>query len=261
MIPAKNNNGNDLFFVSVGYQNADKVKIMLINGTYPNIHLLCSLRQLNSQTTIPPDAKQKNTDIAIDTADNRILDASFQNGKIWLALNDGCKPNGTDEVRSCIRLIQVDTSDINQFHDCTIESRDSPVIMDFDIGHKNTYYYRPSLQTDKLGNLFVVFGQSSDTKFPSLAALKLSKSDNKNINITAISIKEGTSNTAGEWQSLTQGEGKCKPNTPLFKCSRYGDYFSASLDPVDPSIVWLAGQYYENSKYSTYIAKVFDNRS
>jgi len=192
MVPAKGNNGNDLFLVSVGYATADKVKIILINGTGSNIHLLCSLRQLNSHTSIPPDAKQKDTDIAIDTADNRVLDASFQDGKIWLTLNDGCIPNNTDQTRSCIRLIQIDTSNINQFHDCSIESRDNQVTMDFDIGHNNTYYYRPALQTDKQGNLFVVFGYSSDNIFPSLAVLKLSKLNNNDINITAILIKEGT---------------------------------------------------------------------
>ncbi len=260
MVPTKNNEGNNLFLVSVGYEGANYVKIMLINGTNPDIHFLCSLRQLNSQTHIPPDAKQKDTDVVIDTADSRVLDASFQSGKIWLTFNDSCRPLVSDHPRSCFRLVQVDTTDTNLFHDCRIkEIRDGPVTMELDIGHNNTYYYRPSLQTDSQGNLFVVFGYSSDTVFPSLAALKLSKPDNSDINISAFLIKEGTRNSTAEWQLLTPAEEKCKPNNLMEKCSRYGDYFSASLDPVDSSTVWLAGQYYENSTYSTYISKVFSS--
>jgi hypothetical protein len=157
--------------------------------------------------------------------------------------------------------MQLNVANSSQYHDCNIrESVNARVIEDVDIGHADTYYYRPALQTDTQGNLFVIFGYSSDTIYPSLAVLKIDSDDFQLSNITSKLIKEGTRNTEAERQSLGN-ETVCNRKSPsnttaTHECSRYGDYFSAVPDPIDPSSVWIAGQYYENTTYSTYIAKV-----
>ncbi len=261
MIPAKNNEVNDVFLVSAGAQNSSSIKLLKIEDLYSNVRLLCSLHSFEDKTNTPPDAKQPNTSILIDTADSRILDASYQNGKIWLGFNDGCIPQGDDEPRSCFRLMQLNVANSSQYQGCNIrEGVNARVIEDIDIGHDDTYYYRPALQTDNQGNLFVVFGYSSDSIYPSLAVLRIDADDAQFSNITSKLIKEGSRNTEAERQSLGD-DIVCKRKSPTnttetHPCSRYGDYFSAVPDPIDPSYVWIAGQYYENTTYSTYIAKV-----
>jgi hypothetical protein len=261
MIPAKNNEVNDIYLVSVGTQNTKHVKLLKIENLYPNVKLVCSLHEFNGATNIPPDAKQPNTPILIDTADSRILDASYNAGKISLAFNEGCLPMHDNEPRSCLRLMQLNVANSSQYQDCNFtESVNARVLKDIDIGHDETYYYRPALQTDGQGNLFVVFGFSSNIIYPSLAVLKIDKDDEQMSNITSKLIKEGTRNTEAERLSLGN-DTKCNRQTEFstsfsYACSRYGDYFSAVLDPVDPNTVWIAGQYYENKDYSTYIAKV-----
>ncbi len=139
MIPAKNNEVNDVFLVSAGAQNSSSVKLIKIEDLYSNVKLLCSLHSFEDRTNTPPDAKQPNTSILIDTADSRILDASYYNGKIWLGLNDGCIPQHDDEPRSCFRLMQLNVANSSQYHDCNIrESVNTRVIEDVDIGHADT---------------------------------------------------------------------------------------------------------------------------
>jgi hypothetical protein len=138
--------------------------------------------------------------------------------------------------------------------------------MNLDIGHHDTYYYRPALELDSRGNLFVVFGYSSTQGvFPSLAVLKLSKLDNGSLQFNAALLKDGTRNTTSE-RGLFEPNQTCphkEESDPLpeHQCSRYGDYFSAARDPVDPLSIWVAGQYYDNTTYSTYIAKLSGNGS
>src|SRR3989442_3351951 len=56
-----------------------------------------------------PNAPQNGNSLLIDTGDLRIQDSYWLNGKLWLAFNDGCTPQGDTQFRSCLRLIQGDT--------------------------------------------------------------------------------------------------------------------------------------------------------
>jgi hypothetical protein len=267
MIPVKDNEGTMLFLVSAGWEHSTAIKVISFDGLPPKLRYMCYMPEFINQTNIPPDAKQPGTDISIDTADSRVLDATFKDGKIWLALGDSCKPRDSDQPRSCIRLIQVDTTNSSAFYDCNDKERISGnVSMNLDIGHHDTYYYRPALELDSRGNLFVVFGYSSTQGvFPSLAVLKLSKLDNGSLQFNAALLKDGTRNTTSE-RGLFEPNQTCphkEESDPLpeHQCSRYGDYFSAARDPVDPLSIWVAGQYYDNTTYSTYIAKLSGNGS
>src|SRR5207247_4629500 len=88
----------------------------------------------------------------LDTADNRVHDAMWADDRLWLALADGCIPAG-DRVRSCVRLIEVDTAN-------------GTISQDFDLGISGKYLFYPALRTDAADNLVVVFGYSSATEYP-----------------------------------------------------------------------------------------------
>jgi hypothetical protein len=53
-----------------------------------------------------------------------------------------------------------------------------------------------------------------------------------------------------------------KKGTTNSLSTRYGDYFSAAIDPSEPNSIWVAGQYYYYDSsvsaflWSTYIGKI-----
>lgn len=169
---------------------------------------------------------------------NRILvssefDAFWQNGKLWLALVVGCIPTdaaGTPdtEIRSCIRIIQIDTNTYD-------------VTRDFTFGSFGSFYFYPALRTDSRGNPVVVFGYSSATDFPGLMVATQTVGD--------------PPDTVQGPQILRRGSG---PETGACSASgcRYGDYFGAAVDPSDPTVVWVAGEYGAMGGWATFVASI-----
>src|SRR5207244_7538579 len=78
-------------------------------------------------------------------------------------------------------------------------------------------FYR-SVRRDARGNLVVVFGVSSATAYPSVGVL-------------------GLSPTGQETDPTLLAAGTAPHRTP-----RFGDYFGAARDPLDPRRVWVAGE-------------------
>jgi hypothetical protein len=118
------------------------------------------------------------------------------------------------------------------------------VLLDFNIGHIGASLYYPALSIDKSGNnTGIIFGYSSSYTYPSL--LVTSGSAKNNIIFNSLKyfqfLKNGTANSLS---------------------TRYGDYFSAAIDPSEPNSIWVAGQYYYHSPsssallWSTYIGKI-----
>jgi len=173
-------------------------------------------------THIPPNGLQRGTSIQIDTNDARILDTAWYQGRLLLTFNDACTPTGDVQTRSCIRLIQVNTS---------IGS----LSQDFDVGAKGAYYFYPALRMDGSSNLLVVFGASSLSIYPSIFATGQAATGGP-LDSSPLTLKIGT-----------------YPETT----SRFGDYFGAAVDPSNPSIVWGAGEYHSSSLWSTFIATMF----
>ncbi len=173
-------------------------------------------------THIPPNGLQRGTSIQIDTNDARILDTAWYQGRLLLTFNDACTPTGDVQTRSCIILIQVNTS---------IGS----LSQDFDVGAKGAYYFYPALRMDGSSNLLVVFGASSLSIYPSIFATGQAATGGP-LDSSPLTLKIGT-----------------YPETT----SRFGDYFGAAVDPSNPSIVWGAGEYHSSSLWSTFIATMF----
>ena len=167
-----------------------------------------------STLTIPPNAAQPGTSSTIDTSDIRVEDALWYKGTLWYSLNDGCTPAGDNQLRSCLRLTQIDPT-----------SSPPSIRQDFDYGVNRLFVFYPAMRVDGLGNLDVVYGLSSSMSNPSLA-----------ITGQAITDPLGTMSIA---QSLIVG-------STADTSTRYGDYFGAGLDPTDPSTVWVAGEYHSS---------------
>lgn len=183
-------------------------------------------------------AAQPGTPVGLDTGqsaggpgDARIQSAVWFNGMLWLTFDDGCTPPGDNQTRSCFRLTQIDTSV-------------SPmvVIQDFDVGAKDFYYFYPALTIDGVGDLTVVFGFSSALSytccFGSIAVTGQATTDPLGSFRTPTMLKVGNYSDSGH---------------NFIGTVRYGDYFGASVDPTDQSLLWIAGEYLTQSSLCYYL--------
>jgi len=202
-----------------------------VSGVPPNAVVLQQSIPISSLNR-PPAAPQPNSATTIDTGNNRVLDASWANGKMWISLEDGCVPSGDSALRACARLVEVNTNT-------------SSVLQDWDVATPGYYYFYPALRADSKGNLFVVFGYSTSSINPSLAVAMQGFADPLNTVRQPIVLVLGS----GPEVNAT---GFC----PSYPVCRYGDYFGATNDPSDPGLVWVAGQYGTQNGWSTTIAGV-----
>ncbi len=212
------------YMVSTGAGKVSTVQLFSITGVPPSTVTVSTTALSISTISLPPGGVQPGTNVLVNTDDGRVEDAVWFQGKIWFALNDGCKPSGDTLTRSCVRLTQIDTSS-------------STVAQDFDFGASVQYYFYPALRVDGSGDLDLIYGYSSSTIFPSLA-------------ITG----QGSSGPLGSLaQPKTLRLGSADETT-----GRYGDYFGAAVDPSDPSHVWVAGEYVSTTGgvWSTFIASI-----
>ncbi len=173
----------------------------------------------------PPGAPQPGTPSMLDTGSSLLQDAMWQEGHLWAAGNDSCTPAGDRELRSCIHLIEINTAT-------------GELGQDFQWGRRGVYYFYPALRTTQGGDLVVVFGVSSSTTYPSVRyAVRL----------------------AGDRPNTLRPSGLLKAGAGFDQSGRYGDYFGAAADPVNPNAVWIAGEYMaptNGSDWRTYVGQV-----
>src|SRR3989454_198713 len=215
------------FMVSTGSGPTSSLTLFSVTGVPPGLVLVTPQNLGIRSTTVSPSAPQLGSRSTLDTADNRAQDAMWADERLWLSLADGCIPAGDNRVRSCVRLIEVDT--VN-----------ATIVQDFDVGISGKYLFSPALRTDAAGNLVVVFGYSSTTEYPEMRVATRSVHD--------------PPNTIGAPQVLRAGEGPEASGCPNNSVCRYGDYFGASQNPSDLGIVWVAGEYGTASGWATFIA-------
>src|SRR5437867_3119870 len=203
------------FMVSTGSGPTSSLTLFSVTGVPPGLVLVTPQNLGIRSTTVSPSAPQLGSRSTLDTADNRAQDAMWADERLWLSLADGCIPAGDNRVRSCVRLIEVDTAN-------------ATIVQDFDVGISGKYLFYPALRTDAAGNLVVVFGYSSATEYPETRVATRSVHD--------------PPNTIGAPQVIRAGEGPEASGCPNNSVCRYGDYFGASQDPTDPGIVGVAGK-------------------
>jgi hypothetical protein len=215
---------------AVAFNSASSIRIWSVNGV-PGVGLgvtFTTVTRTIPTLSTPPDAKQPGTAL-IETNDNRLLDAVFRNDILWVSANSACKPIGDTAVRSCLRLMQIRTSD-------------RIVIQTLDVGDVDRYYYYPAIQTDGSNNLVAVFSGSWGSS---------GSSPGQYASVYASGQLAGASGTFGTPVLLQAGASAYSPSS-----RRFGDYSGAAVDP-DGQTVWVAGEYaLSPSEWGTWIAEV-----
>ena len=218
------------FMVSTGISAGTSVELFAVTGP-ARTATVNAVNITIAPLTPPPGGSQPGTTSVVDSGDSRVLDAAWFQGMLWLTLDDGCIPRGDTTMRTCVRMIELDTSS-------------SAVLQDFDIGAAGSSYFYPALRIDASGGVAVLYGFSNQTVYPSLAATGRSSNDPVGAVRAPTVLVQGTAS-----------------DTSL----RYGDYFGAALDPSDQMLVWLAGEYHNStlgtcdgagSCWSTWISSV-----
>lgn len=174
----------------------------------------------------PPNADQPGG-TSLVTNDNRILSAVWESNTLWFSDADACIPTGDTVTRSCVRLVQASTNS-------TIVK-----VQDFDYSVSGGYLFYPAISSYR-GQLVVVYGSSSMTKYPSLLVTGRLATDPVNTLETPVTFRTGSAADTSQ---------------------RYGDYFGAATDPTptQASTFWVSGEYRASSSppaWSTAIGQV-----
>jgi hypothetical protein len=220
-----------LYMASVAFNSATSIQFWAVNGVPGVSTVTRSTVTLSIGTlTSPPDAKQYGTSTLIATNDNRLLEASYRDGILWVAANSACVPSGDTVTRACMRFIQFTISPAGVVTKA----------QDFDFGRFAFYYYYPAVQIDANHNLVGVFSGSSSATYAGVYASGQKVGDGPNTFQAPVLIKSG--------------ENSYNPFA-----NRWGDYSGAAMDPNDALTVWVVGEYVDitgASEWGTWIAPV-----
>ena len=204
--------------------SVSSIELLRVTGTPPSATVTSSNLTVRTITP-PPAAVQPGGALPLDPGDFRVQDAVWSSGNLWLSLGDSCTPAGDTQARSCVRLIQINTTS-------------GTVAQDFDVGSAGQYYLYPALRMDGRGNLLVIFGYSSATDYPGLmAAGRVFGDPAGSLDPPEVVVR----GTADESLACSSSTGTC----------RYGDYFGAALDPSNASVIWAAGEFGTPSGWGT----------
>lgn len=162
-----------------------------------------------SPYSAPPDAIQKGTSFLITTNDCRPPDFYIRNGVLICAWHTSITIGGTG--LSGIRMLRLRTSD-------------HAVLTDETYGAAGAYCYFPAVTVDSAGTIFLGFGRSGTTEFPSAYATGKRRND-----------------------AALQSSVLLKAGLALTNDTRWGDYTGidndASLSGPGGSSAWYAGQW------------------
>ncbi len=228
MMPGTSPQPTTLYMAAVVFNNSNFIHVFAVDGVPNSSTVQITSLAINSLID-PPNATQPGgSQPGQFTGDNRLQDAVWQDGSLWVSANSKCTPPGDNSTRDCLRFIEVLT-------DPSME-----VNQDFDYGTKGTDYYYPAVAIDEAENLVSVFSRSSSTEFPSIYFASRLKSDPRDSMSFPVLIQSGKTN-------YTSGH------------HRWGDYSGASIDPSSGSKVWVGGEYATSAtslNWGTWIAEV-----
>jgi hypothetical protein len=160
-------------------------------------------------TSAPPGAVQKGSAKLVDTGDDRLQNAIWQNGVLWTAGNDACVPAGDTTLRSCLHLIQVAAGGATP-----------AITQSFDFGQAQAYAYFPALAVDTQGDLFCLYNTSSAAQYIGIRLASQAAGDPTGSLTGVTSLFTSSAAYTGAW----------------------GHYAAGATDP-DGTHAWLAGAY------------------
>ena len=225
--PAHHLSSSNIFYMATTQTISNNlIYVYSIIGTPPS-SVIVNKYNFNVKTiNSPPIAPQAGSPSYLDTIDIRIQDIIWKNNRLLFTANVGCTPAGDFTTRSCLRIIEINTSNFS-------------IKQDFDYGIAGKYLFFGSLRLNKDNIMFIIFGYSSPTNYPGLM-------------VTYQTIPNNLENPIILKNGLGPETVYCSNNV-----CRYGDYFGSAVDPLEPEYVWVAGEFGRGSSgWSTYIAKL-----
>jgi IPT/TIG domain len=171
-----------------------------------------------------PPAQQKNTSTALNTDDDRFLNAVWGSGMIWTAGGTQCTPTSDTAPRSCLDYVGVAADSTGNV---------STVTQINNVGVLGSYLYYPAVSLDSAGNMFTVFDESSSSTFPTIMDATIASGGST---LSAFQTLH-TSTTFFDPAS----SGVCQLIGTTTAC-RWGDYSGATQDPSNPNDVWVVSE-------------------
>jgi len=197
------------YAVAVDDRVSRVVHVMAIDGVPPSpVTVRETATPAISLLARPPAAAQPQSGglrPPIATNDNRILDSVWENGKLWFSANARCVPAGDSLIRTCARVVELATET-------------GTVTWDQDIGVAGAHVFFPAVRPDGDGNLVIVAGESGLKVLPEVIVL-------------------GRTPDGALTEPLVVAQ-----SAGVYRGDRYGDYFGAARDPLDPHTVWIGGE-------------------
>jgi IPT/TIG domain len=177
----------------------------------------------NTSFSLPP-AQQSGTATTINTDDDRILNAVWENGVIWTAGGTECTPSMDSAPRSCLDYVEVTASSTGVVN--------STITQINNVGVKGSYLYYPAVSVDSAGDLFTVFDESSSSTFPTIVSSTIPSGG------SALSTFQ-TVHASTTFYDPPSGVCQTIAST---KVCRWGDYSGAAQDPSNPKDVWVVSE-------------------
>jgi IPT/TIG domain len=177
--------------------------------------------QCGSSFCFTPPADQLNTTNAIQTDDDRFLNAVWYNNTIWTAGDTTCTPSGDITPRSCLDFISVGASTSGSV---TAGSQINNVAV------TGAYLYYPAVSVDSAGDVITVFDESSSSAYESIMVAAIDSGASTLTNFAT--LHSSSTYYAPAYACSSSGQVMC----------RWGDYSGAAMDPSHPGDVWVVSE-------------------
>jgi hypothetical protein len=155
---------------------------------------------------LPPNAKQPQAGVQIETGDTRLTNVVFRHGMLWTA--------------HTVAANWGQNSNVSAIHWLQINARAGSVVQQGLYGMENFHYFCPAVMPDPEANLMMVFNRAGETEFPSIRLSGRLAADEPNTLRESAPLQQSLTAGASEW-SLRSGVA-CTP---------------------EDSAVWVIGQY------------------
>lgn len=179
-----------------------------------------------SSYSIPPDAPGGSASITVPTGDSRTSDFFVRNGILYIAIHAGVNIGG-GASESVIKYVRIQVSPLS-----------TTALTDETYGAVNVFYYYPMVCVDSVGTMFLGFGKSSVSEFPSSYITGKRRND-----------------------ASIQSSVLAKAGTIVNVQSRWGDYTGIDMDETASnngiSYSWYTGQWTKASNvFGTWITQM-----
>jgi hypothetical protein len=202
------------YLVSVDEPASNVAHLLTVRGIPPGPVTIEEIATPSiSPLSPPPRALEPSTVVGrtatIATNDDRVLDASWEHGRLWFPADTGCVPAGDVALRACARVAELSTTT-------------GALDWQEDIGVAGEYTFFPAARPDASGNVVVVYGESASSRAPEVVVAARTP-DGAVARPVVIGASGGSAGSR-----LTN--------------RRWGDYFGIARDPSNPTALWAAGE-------------------